>query len=714
MKKKSRFLTGLLSAVMALSLCALPAMAADEGSGTTTTTSPSTAVWTRNTGSITVHKYELNDEKKEKEGTGNASDTVDQEAKELAGAEFTIYKIWDEETLKKYYDGVTTVDTTKVFDVRNYATKDENTGAWKLELTNGVNAKKVEKEGLKNPQTTDAGGVVTFNNLDLGLYLVLETKLPDLVVEAAAPAIISVPMQKDSDNTVAEEEKQPVTEWLYDVHIFPKNSTKYGSVKLIKKGYTGNNDDGVLPNVTYELYKYEGNEENPTYPGNPSDWKRITNKTTPAGDNTGDELNLITDTKGEISIEGLTKGTYCFVEQSAKVKQGDKEYESAYIVDKEPIYFTVDATGNYTSTAKDNTIGALEAKNHKPDVEKKVGKKDASGNISYEKKADYSIGDYVPYQVTITIPQNIEKLDTFVVTDTPTNLEFVKDDNHPFIVKGEDATEPMVENNDYTVVKDETTKGFKLTFTKPGVSLKAYAGKTVTVTYYAKLLGTAVITTAGNGNTISLKYNQEIGTDGKPTPDKTTEIKNDAVVYSFGIHINKVNGNNEPLQNVKFDLYKVDPTGDITGDKIGLDSNIKLTKVESGLTTDDKGKINKDGLANGTYYLVETETQTGYNLLSGPVKVDLKITYTATWKVKDTYDNEGHLIHHDVSSLEEKFAGGDAEGLGYKSQTIINRKGFNLPTTGGFGTLLFSGIGALLVVGGVGVLMSIKKKKGNV
>ncbi len=50
---------------------------------------------------------------------------------------------------------------------------------------------------------------------------------------------------------------------------------------------------------------------------------------------------------------------------------------------------------------------------------------------------------------------------------------------------------------------------------------------------------------------------------------------------------------------------------------------------------------------------------------------------------------------------------------GVLTTTVINRKGFNLPTTGGFGTLLFSAIGALLVVGGVGVLMSTKKKKGN-
>lgn len=708
MKKAKRFLTGLLSAALALSLCAMPAMAADNGE-TPSTTPPSTAVWTQNTGSITVHKYELNDDKKKNEGTGNASDVVDPEAKKLAGAEFTIYQIWDETTLKEYYNGVKEFDTSKVFNVNNYATKDEKTGAWKLELKDGVTAEKVVKDGLKNPQTTDVEGVVAFNKLNLGLYLVLETKLPDLVVEAAAPAIISVPMQKDSNNTVPKDDKQPVTEWLYDVHIFPKNSTQYGGVDLIKKGYTGNNDDGVLSNVTYELYKYEGNDEQPVYKEGASDWKKITNQTTTAGDNTGDALSLITDKDGKISIEGLTKGTYCFVEQSAKVKQDGKEYESAYIVDKEPIYFTVKADGSYTSANKSAVDNALEAKNHKPDVEKEVGMKDASGNINYGKKADYSIGDYVPYQVTITIPQNIEKLDTFVVTDTPTHLEFVEDEQHPLVVKAEDAEEPMIREGNYTVEKN-SNKGFTLTFTDPKTSLAPYAGKKITITYYAKLLDTAVTTTDGNPNTISLKYNQEIGTDGKPTPDKTTEIKNDAVVYSFGIHINKVNGDNEPLQNVTFDLYKVDPTGNITGDKIGLDKSISLTKVASGLTTDDKGKVGKDGLANGTYYLVETKTQTGYNLLSGPVKVELKITYTATWTEKNTYDNEGHLIHHDVSSLEEKFAGSDGETLGYKTQTIINRKGFNLPTTGGFGTLLFSGIGVLLVVAGVGVLLSLKKK----
>ena len=53
MKKAKRFLTGLLSAALALSLCAMPAMAA-EGDETPATTPPQD-VWTQETGSITIH-----------------------------------------------------------------------------------------------------------------------------------------------------------------------------------------------------------------------------------------------------------------------------------------------------------------------------------------------------------------------------------------------------------------------------------------------------------------------------------------------------------------------------------------------------------------------------------------------------------------------------------------------------------------------------------
>ena len=94
--------------------------------------------------------------------------------------------------------------------------------------------------------------------------------------------------------------------------------------------------------------------------------------------------------------------------------------------------------------------------------------------------------------------------------------------------------------------------------------------------------------------------------------------------------------------------------------------------------------------------------------MTGPVDANLTLDCTTTWSKKDTFDATGKLIKNEYSKTEVK----NSDGTLYKYAEIliINRKGFNLPTTGGFGTLLFSGIGVLLVVAGVGVLLSLKKK----
>ncbi len=114
-----------------------------------------------------------------------------------------------------------------------------------------------------------------------------------------------------------------------------------------------------------------------------------------------------------------------------------------------------------------------------------------------------------------------------------------------------------------------------------------------------------------------------------------------------------------------------------------------------------------DGLPDGEYKLVETMTNKGYNLLSGPVDANLTVDYTTSWTVSNKFSSDGKLIKRDAKTTT--FKNGTNEYT-YALITIINRKGFDLPTTGGFGTLLFSGIGVLLVVAGVGVLLSLKKK----
>ena len=100
MKKAKRFLTGLLSAALALSLCAMPAMAADNGETPPATTAK--PVWTQDTGSITIHKYEFNGaDTEQKPATGENNDKVPTGANALKDATFTAYQVWNEDTLRE-------------------------------------------------------------------------------------------------------------------------------------------------------------------------------------------------------------------------------------------------------------------------------------------------------------------------------------------------------------------------------------------------------------------------------------------------------------------------------------------------------------------------------------------------------------------------------------------------------------------------------------
>ncbi|MBD8951498.1 MAG: LPXTG cell wall anchor domain-containing protein [Subdoligranulum sp.] len=104
-----------------------------------------------------------------------------------------------------------------------------------------------------------------------------------------------------------------------------------------------------------------------------------------------------------------------------------------------------------------------------------------------------------------------------------------------------------------------------------------------------------------------------------------------------------------------------------------------------------------------------------YNLLKEPVKVKLNVVYTTT--TQTTYPGETNtdesVTVKATTVTNTTFSEKNNKDEGIVTITVKNNKGFDLPRTGGFGTLLFSGIGALLVVGGIGVLMGTKKKKDN-
>lgn len=118
--KLKRLFTAVLSTALALSLCAMPAMAADSAAAAMPKTSTST-IDKNQKGSITIYKRAL-------DSSGNAGTAGDGETMAspqgaaLKDTGFTLYRVMNTETLLAYYNDNTTADQVDVKDYfTNYA-----------------------------------------------------------------------------------------------------------------------------------------------------------------------------------------------------------------------------------------------------------------------------------------------------------------------------------------------------------------------------------------------------------------------------------------------------------------------------------------------------------------------------------------------------------------------------------------------------------------
>lgn len=123
-------------------------------------------------------------------------------------------------------------------------------------------------------------------------------------------------------------------------------------------------------------------------------------------------------------------------------------------------------------------------------------------------------------------------------------------------------------------------------------------------------------------------------------------------------------------ENTKIQYYKQDET---TKAVTWVENIADATKV----TTDKSGKAFFEGLADGTYRLIETKAPAGYNRMTDAQEVEVK----------------GGTTVADLSVTAK----------------VENQAGTLLPSTGGVGTTVFYVLGAVLVLGAV-VLLVTKKR----
>ena len=142
--------------------------------------------------------------------------------------------------------GLTAADAHKTEGGVNYFTSDALNN--KLAAALAANATAVKnalevavKNGGVTMTETDATGHTSASNMEQGLYLVVETRVPENVTSTCNPFLISLPMTTVDGS-----------EWLYDLTVYPKNQT--GNPDLEKtvresKNSTGKNN-GSLTDIT--------------------------------------------------------------------------------------------------------------------------------------------------------------------------------------------------------------------------------------------------------------------------------------------------------------------------------------------------------------------------------------------------------------------------------------------------------------------------------
>ena len=173
-------------------------------------------------------------------------------------------------------------------------------------------------------------------------------------------------------------------------------------------------------------------------------------------------------------------------------------------------------------------------------------------------------------------------------------------------------------------------------------------------------------------NQAHLEYTNNVGKDFVDDSDVPE-------VVTGGIKIIKIDASNagKKLSGAKFTLYREATAADANTVQIMVNGAAKQVVLVTELVTADDGTAAYNGLAYGTYYLVETEAPTGYNKLADPVVV--------------TIDAKSHL--EDGSAV-----------------VVKNSAEFKLPETGGIGTTIFT-VGGLLVICAAVVLYCINKRK---
>ena len=428
----------------------------------------------------------------------------------------------------------------------------------------------------------------------------------------------------------------------------------------------------------------------------------------------GKNLTTTSGTSGT-SVTGLPDGYYLIKDRDASL---DDVENGAYT------RFILQVVGDVTVTEKASV----------PSVVKKVKDKDdtAGTETGYQDSADYDIGDAVPFQITGTTSSKageyfkyhvtftddqsdgLDAPQTFAVSVLGQNLSLnnaanVSDTATVGKIKVTATVKAAGRDFAIEVAFENTDNAGKTADALDWVKLGSdVASKPIVITYTSVLNSSAQFGSAGNPNTVYMKYSNNPNSKDDSTEGKTPEDK--VIVFTYKPVITKTKADGSALSGAGFTLYKQVVSGGQTGAQIknalsSENSSINAAALEDSKNyvalamTQQSGSENVfefKGIDDGTYVLVETTIPAGYNAFESK-----KIVVSATHD--ETSDDPSLTALTGGDLLTGNVSTGELTG------TVINQQGNTLPSTGGIGTTLFYVFGSMLVIA-AGVYFVTKKR----
>lgn len=499
---------------------------------------------------------------------------------------------------------------------------------------------------------TDANGKTSAENLDQGLYLVVETKVPEGVTSTVEPFFVSLPMT-DIDGD----------EWNYDVTVYPKNET--GSPDMEKTVRESKDDTGKNNGSTTDI------NDGFAHTATGSD---------------GDVVDYqIISTLPAITSDATGLSTYTFVDRLSKgITYNKKDVQIEFFTDAactNKVATWTEADGKFAVNYKagedlanpHDTVPNSGFEEHKTTTDKNYADLDQR----WEQQADpdmYASVDGEQMTISMTAAGLKEINTSEAVYDTATALErgysrltmritySAKIDSDNSVVYG-DAGNPNTVDLEWRRTSSE---------------------------YFDHLVDDCHVYTYGI--------------------DLTKQFSDDQGDYEnveFLVHNTSDTGDGDDGYYVVAELNEAEGVYYVTGHTASEAEATHFSPMKRGAV--NEGKIILRGVEDDTYVMTEVVTDDGYTLLKE------NITVAISTAESDRCEVCGKNVLTASATVNGNAAAMNAENGSENAVvplTVVNTKGFELPVTGGNGTWMFAAAGvAAIAAAGAVIIINTRKNK---